>query len=136
MRRLLLVPLGLLMFGCATRAESDLSPVDSYVRAQSSSRDLITRADIEERSTANALDVIRVMRPQWLVLRQEWSLSGPKDLVVYLNNARMGGRGSLQSISLVDVQTIQYFDPASASLRWGIGHENGAILIANTHFRL
>lgn len=94
------------------------------------SRNLITRAQLEENAASTAFEVIQRLRPQWLRLREEQSLDGPNDLVVYVDNARMGGRESLRFISIGAVEYIQYYDAAAATLRWGMGHGYGAILVS------
>jgi hypothetical protein len=135
MRLLLLVTLTL-MTGCGARSgELASSPAELHNRrGGGSSRDLITRTDMETLSSGTALEIIQAMRPQWLRLRDEVSLMGRNDLVVYVNNARMGGRASLRNIPLADVQSIRYFDSAAAYLRWGDGHGHGVILISKSHY--
>lgn len=110
----------LLLTGCATAGGPQTG----------SSRGEITRADLEQSSASTAYEAVQRLRPQWLRLRGQQSLSGEMDLVVYLNNARMGGRESLQSISVGGVESIQFLDASAATLRWGTGHASGAIFIS------
>lgn len=132
--RLPFLVLIMLMAGCASRGELAPSPAGLSTRQGATSRDVITRADLESLSTGTALEIIQAMRPQWLRLRNEMSLMGPNDLVVYLDNANMGGRAALRSISLVNVESIRYFDSAAAYLRWGYGHGHGVILISRAYY--
>jgi hypothetical protein len=94
------------------------------------SRGEITRSDLDRNSINTAYEAVQRLRPQWLRLRGQQTLSGGGDLVVYLDNARMGGRESLQSISVGGVESIQFLDPSAATLRWGTGHGSGAIFIS------
>jgi hypothetical protein len=95
-----------------------------------SPRDIITRTQLEQSTASTAYEAIERLHPQWFQLRGQQSLSGRTDLVVYLNNARMGGRESLRGISLAGVEYIQRFDAPAATVRWGIGHAAGAILVS------
>ncbi len=99
-------------------------------RPVSESRNIITRAQLREYAASSAFEVIQRLRPQWLRLREEQSLDGPNDLAVYVDNARMGGRESLRFITVDAVEYIQYYDAAAATLRWGMGHGYGAILVS------
>ena len=95
-----------------------------------SPQDRITRADLERNPVSTAYEIIQRLRPQWLRLRGPQSITGDTDLVVYVNNARMGGSDSLRGISLAGVEFLRFLDPAAATLRWGAGHGSGAILIS------
>jgi hypothetical protein len=113
---------GVLLCGaCATAGE----PTGSRP-----SQDIITRADLDRNPVTTAYEIIQRLRPQWLRLRGSQSITGDTDLVVYVDNARMGGTESLRGISLAGVEFLRRFDPAAATLRWGAGHASGAILIS------
>lgn len=113
--------------------------------AAGSDRDLILRDEIRESSAANVYELVRTLRPQWLRARGTQNLPAKigsegtgagvgealgQEVVVYLDNARMGGRSALQGISLSSVQYIRRFDAAAATHRWGAGHTQGAILVS------
>lgn len=94
----------------------------------------ITREDLDASTASNALELIRSLRPEWLVIRDEWSITEPNDLVIYVNSARMGGRASLQEIPLGGVESVRYFESRDAYQRWGWGHAHGVILISTGHY--
>ena len=96
------------------------------------SQNEITRAELERNPGSTAYEIIQRLRPQWLRLRGQQSLTSETDLVVYVNNARMGGAESLRGISLAGVEYLRFLDAAAATLRWGAGHSSGAILISTT----
>ncbi len=121
MGRFLAIALILCSSACASARE---------YRSTSESRDLITRAQLAENSASSAFEIIQRLRPQWLRLREEQSLDGPNDLVVYVDNARMGGRESLRMIGVGAAEYIRFYNASAATLRWGAGHEYGAILVA------
>ncbi len=108
-------------------------------------RDLIVQEEIRQTSAANAYELVQTLRPQWLRVRGTQNLPAKLDprgtgqgvgealgqeLVVYLDNARIGGRSALREIPLTSVQYLQRFDAAAANYRWGAGHTHGAILVS------
>jgi hypothetical protein len=96
----------------------------------SADRNVISREEIVDTPASTAYELVQSLRPQWLRLREEFGIGRSNDLVVYLDNARMGGRASLREIGLGSIHSLRYFDPAAANLRWGAGHAYGAILVS------
>jgi len=101
--------------------------------------DLISREEIQDaRSARNAYDLVRNIRPQWLVTRGITNLrqaAGEEDIVVYLDNARLGYREALRRVTLAGVEYLEFFDARRATLRWGGGHIHGAILVSTNQRR-
>jgi hypothetical protein len=93
-------------------------------------RNFISAEEVRASTAQNAFDAVQSMRSAWLVKRGEQSVAGSTDVVVYLNNARMGGLESLRNISLGTVAWMRYFDARQANYRWGTGHSQGAILVS------
>ena len=54
---------------------------------------------------------------------------GPQDVVVYVDNTRMGGPATLAQIPITDVKEIQYLNGTDATQRYGTGHGSGAIIV-------
>jgi hypothetical protein len=48
---------------------------------------------------------------------------------VYLNGSLLGGLETLDQVSIYSVTSAQFFDAPVAILRWGAGHDDGAILL-------
>ena len=95
--------------------------------------DVITRAEIEASQASTAFDIVQSLRSQWLITRGIVNLAqaaGREDIVVYMDNARLGDPGSMRRIPLASVQYLRFFDAREATLRWGGGHLHGAILIS------
>jgi len=95
--------------------------------------DIITREEIEETTAANAYDLVLNSRPQWFRTRGLANLqqaAGEEDIVVYMNNARLGFRDAMRQVPLGAVQYLQFFTAREATQRWGAGHLHGAILIS------
>ncbi len=91
---------------------------------------LITRDVILGTQYTNLYDVVQALRGNWLRQRVTTSASGKVEvLVVYLDNQRIGGVEELRRIVPTNVSTARYFDPITASARWGLDHGAGAIYI-------
>jgi hypothetical protein len=95
--------------------------------------DVITREEIEESTAATAYDLVLNLRSQWLRTRGISTLAqaaGAEDIVVYMDNARLGSRDAMRRVPLGAVQYLQFFSAREATHRWGAGHLHGAILIS------
>ena len=95
--------------------------------------DFIERDEIDESTSSTAYDLILAARPLWLQTRGLANLrqaAGEEDIVVYMDNARLGARESLRRVPLASVQYLQFFNAREATLRWGGGHLHGAILVS------
>jgi hypothetical protein len=117
---LLIMSLAFMLAACAPTPPGQLTPARS-------SR-IITAWEIASSSAGDALQAIKLLRPQWLAgrgsnLRQ----------VVYVNNVRYGGvSGGLESlvhIPAATIQTIEYLNAMEATTFFGANHSDGAILI-------
>jgi hypothetical protein len=102
--------------------------------------------DIKRASAANAYDLVRSVRPNWLNVRGENSfretprgsgsgsnvqvVPGIDMLVVYLDNARLGGIEMLRQVPVASLTSLRYFDATAATHKWGSGHAHGAILVS------
>ena len=81
----------------------------------------------------SAYDVVQSLRPQWLRTRGLANLAqaaGVEDIVIYLDNARLGNREAMRGVALGPVQFLRFFTAPEATQRWGAGHLHGAILIS------
>lgn len=96
-------------------------------------RSVITAKEIAGSSASTAYDVVRNLRPEWLVEQRQahtWRemVVGP-DLPVYLDSELLGGIDQLSTVSAQDIKAMYRLDAGQATARWGGGHMNGAILI-------
>ena len=126
-----------------------LACVHSVAEAQTASkprrdRNVLTAEEIDEASASTVYDLVRSKRPRWLTVRGSSTLrtSAGTDMLgkpmiypaeaviaVYVDDVKHGSQETLRSISTNTVETIQYLDAASATLRFGTNHQHGAILI-------
>jgi hypothetical protein len=81
------------------------------------------------RGYSDAFQAVQTLRQQWLRVRTPPDLDSATNVVVYESGVRVGGPEVLRSISTISVQSIQYFNGIAASQRWGLGHENGVIMV-------
>ena len=90
----------------------------------------ITQEEIQKAGTSsNAYNLVRRLEPQWLQKRGRNSIRSPGDIRVYVQGNRQGGPGALRQIDMIDVKSIQFLQPDEATMRYGSGHDNGAILV-------
>jgi len=95
--------------------------------------DLITREEISESTARSAYELVQSLRPQWLRTRGLSTLrqaAGAEDIVVYLDNARLGYREAMRGVALGSIEYLRFFSAREATQRWGGGHLHGAILIS------
>ena len=94
------------------------------------SRNLITRAEIEESQAITAFDVIRALHPQWLRARgQTVGLANatPAAPTVFMDGTRIGELDVLNAYQVRDIEEIRYLDPGRAASRYGMGFPRGII---------
>ena len=120
--------------GCASSPAGAPGPSQqsSSPSRSRSSRDLITSEELAKLDVQNALDAVRRLRPNFLQTHGGQSSSitqGPQDVVVYVDNTKMGGPASLAQIPITDVKEIQYLNGPDATQRYGTGHGSGAIIV-------
>jgi hypothetical protein len=117
--------------------------------------ELITTAEIDAGTFRDAYDIVQRLRPNWFTKARASSgggLSGTQvsgsgsgmtgvqsagsgvGLVVYLDNARMGGTETLRDMSASSISSLQYMDAATATAKLpGIGSSivSGAIVVTS-----
>jgi hypothetical protein len=97
---------------------------------------LISTEEISGTSASNAYDLIQRLRPNYL--RTRGAVHGTPngtnkieavDLVVYLNENRLGGSDQLRQIATSEIREIRYYSASEATTKWGTGHSAGAIQV-------
>ncbi len=96
--------------------------------------DVITAEEIRAESWnwANTFEVVPRLRPEWLEPPEEYGFTEPGELVIYLDDVRMGGPAQPQEIPSQLVASIRYYDPSTGRRQFGLDHRGGAIFVA-TH---
>jgi hypothetical protein len=116
----LLLILAVVLAGCSTNGSG----------ARAGRSDMITVADLQAANSTNLYDAVRTIRPNWLRARSPNSLQRQGQVQVYFDDTRVGGVESLRSLPMQGIAYIRWFDPISASSRWGLDHEQGAIYVS------
>ena len=124
----------LVTVGCASSGGSSGATQQSASSPsrQRGSRDVITQEELANTDVQTALDAVRRLRPNFLQTHGGASASitqAPQDVVVYVDNTRMGGPSALAQIPINDVKEIQYLNGTDATQRFGTGHGSGAIIV-------
>jgi len=114
-------------------APSGASDQPDGTAAASGSRYVITGGELETVHSLSALDAIRRLRPGWLTARgpvsiQNQSQAGVK---IYLDSSPQGGAESLQFIRANTLGEMRFLNSREATTRFGIGHPDGAIMLAS-----
>ena len=100
------------------------------------SRDLITRAQIDNTPAQDAFELVQRIRPEFLRERGQSSISrGPALPVVYMDGVRRGGPDILRTIRSNEIEEIRFISATDATTRWGTEHTAGAIDIKMRHGR-
>lgn len=94
---------------------------------------VLTRAEMSGVNAINAYEAVSRLRPQYLRRRGETSvmLRGSTQLHVYMDNMRLGGMEALHYVSVEALQSIRYMSAAEATMRWGVNHTGGALLLSS-----
>ena len=75
--------------------------------------------------------LLRHRRERWLQPRGPDTIIGkPGEVQVHLDDVHLGGVDTLREIPVIEIAYIQFFDPATASARWGLDHSHGAIYVS------
>lgn len=105
---------------------------------------IITADEIAKVHVQTAYDAIQKLRPAMLRQRQVASAIGQGgvslgaparsgsavtsgEVVVYADGTRLGPLENLRQIAASSVATLRYYSPSEAQLKWGSGHQGGAI---------
>lgn len=118
----------IVLAACASApSSSGASTTPSRVRG---SRDVITADELASIDVQNALQAVQRLRPNFLRAQGPTSITqGQQSVVVYVDNARMGGPEALEQIPITDVKEIRYLNATDATQRYGTGHTAGAIVV-------
>jgi len=93
---------------------------------------MLTKEQIAENHFTNAYDAVEALRANWLKARGTDSFQTPSEVLVYVDNTRLGGTDTLRQIAANTIVYIRFFDGVAATGRWGIGHAAGVIFVS-TH---
>ena len=125
---------------------SEVPQVAEATAPPSAARRPITAEEIDHSGmNGNVYDLVFSLRRNWLNFRGFDTLGeGPRsvgegdtgavdaaepNLIIYLDNARLGTTSQLRSLPVAGVIGVRYYNGAEATYRWGAGHQHGAIQV-------
>ncbi len=93
----------------------------------------LTREQMAPSHFRTAYEAVEALRSNWFNVRTNTvvGLSGG-NVMVYMDNVRLGGIEELQTIPIGAVTYIRHFDAVEATTRWGLDHTQGVIYVS-TH---
>src|SRR3954470_12841514 len=127
-----LVCCSVFVLACATAPANGAGTTAAKTKTSS---DFITTSEIDAGTFRDAYDIVQRLRPNWFTKARAsgggalggtqvsgsgsgmagvQSASSGSMLVVYLDNARMGGPEALRDMSASAIQSLQYMDAATA----------------------
>jgi hypothetical protein len=120
-RRVVLLPLMLLLAACATTQSGGPRRPSRVLLAD----------EIAESVVSTAAEAVQQLRPQWLHTRGSPTFGAPdaSPPTVYLDGVRMQEFRELERIRATVVQRMEYLSPSDATNRFGTDHTGGAILV-------
>jgi hypothetical protein len=95
--------------------------------------DDLTEVDLEDYSTV--MEAVQALRAGWLrertplVLSPRSGTESASPVWIYWDGTRLGDPSYLGRIATSQVSRVIHYDARTASVRWGIGHENGVIYL-------
>ena len=94
--------------------------------------DVISETEIQDvaRDIQDVFSLVERLRPSWLRTRGTGSaVMGTAEVVAYVNDAKRGNAESLRAVPLAGVLEVRHLNGTDATQRFGLNHENGAILV-------
>jgi len=83
----------------------------------------LTIADLANATQLSLLDFIVAERPQWLKTPD----GRPAPVVVYLDDARLGGASTLKGLTLSTITTVRYYEASAAQQKFN-GRDLGPVI--------
>lgn len=119
----------LLLLTLATTGALGCASAATQGETSRSARNQLTREELGRTNSNNLYDAIAKVRPEWLSSRGPTSVtnSTPTSVDVFMNGSMLGNADYLKQLGVIDVSEVRYWDAASASARFGMGHPRGVI---------
>jgi hypothetical protein len=93
---------------------------------------IITQQEIERTTAKNAYEVVRKLRPSYLVSRGEITINAAQNRVtpnIYLNGQLFGAVETLASIPVSQIAEIRLYHAGEAPVQWEQNNPNGLIAV-------
>ena len=100
-----------------------------------SSASRLVRVDLMNSGENNLFDAISRLRPRWLQVRSRTSVQGATPIIVFRDNARIGGVENLRGMRIEGIQEVRFIRATDATTRWGMGYGSGVIEVISSRER-
>ena len=141
--RLHRIPVGLAIVGFAWGCAASSGAARPSSSTPKKDPDVITAAEISSQTFRDGYDIVQRLRPTWFTRKSGASTTrrigtSPSasatgsGLLVYLDNARLGGVDALRQLSAPSIESMRFLDAATATATLpGIGSSvvSGAIVV-------
>ena len=119
-----------LRFLCLIAAAGTLAACASSSGATNSRNDDIVAADLVDVSANDAMEVVTLLRPQWLRARPARTPGSPVPVVgVVVDGRPRSTRADLAQIPAAMIERMSFMSAADATIRYGTGFSGGAIIV-------
>ena len=89
----------------------------------------LTQEEMLKEHFANVYDAVAALRSAWLTVRGTDSFTQTSQVRVYFDGNRLGGVDEMRSVVVSSVASVRHYNGVDATMRWGVGHNAGAIQI-------
>lgn len=89
----------------------------------------LTQEEMLREHFTNVYDAVASLRSHWLTVRGTDSFQQTSQVWVYYDGNRLGGVDEMRSVSVTSVASVRHYNGVDATMRWGVGHNAGAIQI-------
>ena len=96
----------------------------------SQNRTSLTTEEMEKAGYPDVFTTVQSLRPHWLQRHGLTSLRNATTVKVYMDGSLLGGPEMLRQITVRSIASIRYYSSMEASQRWGLDHDQGAIVVA------
>ena len=117
--RLLPAALLILSLGCQSHRFANARPDPERLSQEEMLREHFT----------NVYDAVASLRSAWLNVRGTDSFTQPSQVWVYYDENRLGGVDEMRGVPVNSVASLRHYNGVDATMRWGVGHNAGAIQI-------
>ncbi|MBV9880105.1 MAG: hypothetical protein JO180_06385 [Gemmatirosa sp.] len=107
------------------------APHRTGASASGRNRDEISLAELREHHFTDAYAAVEALHSNWLQTRGTDSFASPGQVLVYMDDSRIGGVESLRNIATNTISFIRHYDGLAATARWGLDHGNGVIYVSS-----
>jgi hypothetical protein len=114
------------MMAVALLALAACGPAGTSAPGRGNSR-LLTTDELSENPSPNLYEAVQRLRPMWLAPRYQGATRGQAS--VFLGSQRAGDVDYLRTVETSNVSEVHFFDPVSASARFGRNVPFGVIQV-------